>query len=311
MRQLKGTARKVKTPIVSIAGNEYEGDAIHEALDLLPINEIVAEGDTVVITPNWVQDKSPDTGVVVGPESLRQLIKFIKGMNPARIIIATGSAGDSTAQVMENVGYKKIIDEERVEFVDLNHGSFTTIELNHHSPGTTKLNKIIEELDVLISFTQIKVHQEATVSLGIKNIALGWPPTEEHGAPKMDKGIHRDLHGFIRAMGEKIPIDLTILSGDQGMVGTGPSGGKPVNSDLIIAGTDPVATDVVGARLLGFKPQAIRYLYDLIREGIGVGDLNKAQLKGIPLNEAERIFSWAAYGHDVIIDKDKLVSLHI
>ncbi|MFP4017211.1 MAG: DUF362 domain-containing protein [Halanaerobiales bacterium] len=311
MRQFKGTARKVKTPIVSITGNRYEGDAIREAVDLLPVNEIIGRGDTVVITPNWVQDKPPETGVVVGPESLRQLIRYIKERDPGQIVIATGSGGDPTQQVMENVGYKKVIEEEGVEFIDLNHGDFITVELNHHSPGTTKLHKLIEELDVLISFTQIKVHQEATVSLGIKNIALGWPPTEEHGAPKMDKGIHRDLHGFIRAMGEKIPIDLTILSGDQGMVGTGPSGGKPVNSDLIVAGTDPVATDVVGTRLLGFRPQAVRYLYDLIREGIGVGDLNKVQLRGIPLNEAERIFSWAAYGHDVILDKDELLSLHI
>lgn len=247
----------------------------------------------------------------MGPESLRQLIRYIKTKNPVRIVVATGSAGAPTEQVMKNVGYQTVITDEEVEFIDLNHGPFTTIGLNHHSPGTTMLNTLIEEMDVLISFAQIKIHQEATVSLGIKNIAMGWPPTEEHGAPKMDKGIHRDLHGFIRAMGEKIPIDLTILSGDQAMVGTGPSGGKPVNSDLIIAGTDPVATDVTAARLLGFKPQAVCYLYDLIREGIGVGDLAEVQLKGIPLAEAERIFSWAAYGHDIVLDKDKLLPLHI
>ena len=31
---------------------------------------------------------------------------------------------------------------------------------------------------------------------------MSFPSTEEHGIPK-NKGIHNDLHGFIRAMAEK------------------------------------------------------------------------------------------------------------
>lgn len=55
-------------------------------------------------------------------------------------------------------------------------------------------------------------------------------------------------------MAEKIPIDLTILSGDKAMVGTG---------------------------------------------------------KGIPLNEAEKAFSLAAYNYPVIVDEGRLKPLQI
>ncbi len=40
----------------------------------------------------------------------------------------------------------------------------------------TKINNLIEKMDVLISFAQLKQHEEATVTASIKNIALGFPP---------------------------------------------------------------------------------------------------------------------------------------
>lgn len=44
------------------------------------------------------------------------------------------------------------------------------------------------------------------------------------------------------------------------MIGTGPLGGHVVETGLVIASTDALAADVVGARLLGFQPQAVRHL---------------------------------------------------
>ncbi len=147
--------------------------------------------------------------------------------------------------------------------------------------------------------------------MGIKNIALAWPPAELHGFPKANLGIHEYLHEFITEMGKLIPIDLTILSGDNGMVGTGPSKGKPVDANLVVVGTDPVATDVVGARLLGFRQQAVHYLHNLIRANIGEGDLRKVELKGLPLNKAEEKFSLAAYGYKIILDKSEILPVHL
>lgn len=303
--------RRVERPVVAITRDPLEGQAVCRALGMLPIDEILQPGQTVVVTPNWVNTRSPQTGTVVGPETLRELLKFIKERKPGRLVVACGSGGAPTPQVLQETGYQRILTEEQVEFVDTNYGPYVELQLNHPYPSSTPINKLITEADVLVSFTQIKQHEEATVSLGTKNIALSWPPAEIHGWPKAQRGIHERLHGFIAAMAEQIPIDLTILSGDQAMIGTGPSKGKPVNSDLVIAGTDPVATDVVGARLLGFMPQAVQYLYELALRGVGEGDLKKVELKGIPLYEAEEVFSMAAYGHRVVMDEGRLKPLQL
>lgn len=304
--------RKIKEPIVAITKALTEGQSLEKALNLLPIDEIIQKGDKVIITPNWVKDKAPKDGVVVGPKTLQRLIQFVKTKEPSAIYIATGSGGTETPQVMTKVGYDKIIKEENVEFVDMNYGPFTELELGHHIIKTTPINKIVEEADVIISFTQLKYHEEATVTASIKNIALGYPPASVHGFPKKNTGIHEDLHGFIRSMAKKIPIDLAIISLDKAMIGTGPIFGQAVDTPgLLIASTDPVAADSVGARLLGFLPQGVNYLYGLYKDGLGEADPKNMTIKGIDLIEAEKIFSKAAYGDkESIVDREKLKDIH-
>lgn len=295
-------ARRRNAADIGIAKNNNERLAIAESLNLIQADNLINGKDIVVITPNWVQFNDPCTGDIVGPESLRGVIKFAKKNNPRRIVVATGSAGESTAKIMKTVGYEKIIKEEQIEFVDLNHGPFTRIELNHKAPNATNLNKLYEEMTFLISFSQLKMHEVATMSAGIKNIAMGWPPTEEHGHPKTNLGIHDDIHGFIRAMAEKVKIDLSIVSASPAMVGTGPHGGVARHTGIVISGTDPISVDTIAARFLGFKADAIRYLWDLKNMNIGVGEVEQMNIQGIPLDIAEKAFSKAVYGQEFSVD---------
>lgn len=297
--------RRITAPEVAITRNNDEVLAINEGIGLLQADKMISSHDVVVITPNWVEQKKPESGIVVGTESLRAVIRFTKEKNPARIVVAVGSGQKETSEIMKFSGFDKIIMEEGVEFVDLNHGPFTRILLNHDKPDTTNINKLYEEMTFLISFTQLKYHEEATMSAAIKNIALSWPPADEHGHPKKNLGIHEKLHGFIRAMAENIPIDLSIVSASPAMIGSGPANGTPRHTGIVVSGTDPVATDIVCARLLGFMPQAVNYLYDCIYKGIGEGDINKINIKGITLHDAEKQFSEAAYGNSVVLDKPK------
>lgn len=295
--------RRRNRPDIAITQNSNEGAAVVQALDLLKAHEMLRAEDVVVITPNWVQQQTPQTGVVVGPDTLREIIRYVKKRSPQRIVIAAGSGEKSTADIMKASGFEQVIREEAIEFIDLNTGPFVQVPLKHDSPAFTQLNRLFSEMTFLISFTQLKVHQEATMSASIKNMALSWPPAGEHGHPKMNKGIHEKLHGFIRAMVETIPIDLSIISANPAMIGTGPSGGVPVHTGLVVCGTDPVAADTIGARLLGYKPQAVGYLYDCIRSGLGEGNTDNMNIAGLSLVEAEERFSAVAFKQLVSVDR--------
>ncbi len=302
--------RKVQEPVVAIVDAAKSDNCIADALNMIEAHKIINHGACVVITANMVDNKPANTGTVVHPDLLRKIIKYVKSFKPSRIAVAAGSGGAPTQQVFEDIGFNKVILEEQVEFVDLNYGPYTEISLKHDIVPSTKINKLCEEMDVHISFTPIKMHKEATVSLGIKNVALSWPPAEIHGMPKKKLGIHEDLHNFIAAMGEALPIDITILSGMNGMIWTGPSDGKAVSSNLIVAGTDPVATDAVAARMMGFLPQAVHYIFELHRRGLGQADVGKMQIKGVSIIQAEEMFSMAALGESIAIDKPRVLTFH-
>lgn len=298
--------RKRMSSDISITYNTNENQAIMDGLNNIATHELIGPTDVVVITPNWVNHKKPqpESAVVVGHNSLRLIIQYVKGLHPRRIVVATGSGGNPTPQVMKAVGYDQVIQSEGVEFIDLNEGPFTTVTLHNKRPASTKINKLLEETTVLISFTQLKHHESATMSACIKNIALGWPPASIHGFPKKALGIHDHLHTFIAAMADVVPIDISILSCNPVMIGTGPTKGIPRHTGLVVCGTDPVSVDTVGARLLGFKPEAVQYLHLCDQLKIGVTDLKQMHQVGMDLATAEEVFSEAVYGEKIAVDKN-------
>jgi uncharacterized protein (DUF362 family) len=147
---------------------------------------------------------------------------------------------------------------------------------------------------------QLKLHETATVTLTLKNIAMSFPAADYYGHPRStQQHEHRffdDMHSFIAAMAKRFPIHLAITVGHPAMIATGPLGGHTIETGLVIASTDALAADVVGARLLGFRPQAVRHLWEASRLGIGESDTDKMRFPKLSLTDAIGAFTQAAYG---------------
>ncbi|HEY8476826.1 MAG TPA: DUF362 domain-containing protein [Chloroflexota bacterium] len=304
------TARRVPEPIVAISHGEDEAATVERALHLLPLERLIRPGDRVVVKPNWVGPHPLDSGAVTRPATLRAVLQALKRLSPGSLVVAEGTAHPNIANTLSVVGADVVLREEDVRFVDLNHDPFVEVPIEHYDPTSVVMNAISQEIDVLVSLCQLKEHEEATVSLSMKNIALAFPAGQVYGYPKAEvsgvprpgrRDLHSDLHGFIVAMNKILAIDLAIVSGHVAMVGTGPSRGKAVPARLVLAGTDPVATDVVAARLLGYKPQAVAHLYRAIANGLGEGDVNRIEMRGVPYEDAARLFSQAAYGKEIVV----------
>lgn len=294
---------RIISPIVGVGKNPDEKLAIRQALGFLPCENLILNDDVVVITCNMVNMNPPEKAVIVGPEALRELIHFFKEKNPKKLVVASGSGGANTLDVLKSFGYDKMLKEEQINFVDLNSGPYIDLIIGGKIVKQTKINSLLNEATIMVSFTQLKTHEEAVISASIKNVALSWPPAEIHGYPKINKGIHEELHDFIFSMAKNIPIDLAVVSISPAMVGTGPSKGIAIRSDMVIASFDAVACDTIGARLLGFRPQAVGYLYRCIKEKIGIGCIENIDIKGQKLVDMEKEFSKLTYGKEFSVDE--------
>ena len=85
---------------------------------------------------------------------------------------------------------------------------------------------------------------------------------------------------------------LALIDGWEGMEGEGPGAGDPVDWRVALAGTDPLAVDVLTAHLMGFYPEQVGYLQYCARLGLGVADLAEIQVVGnAALDDARRRFA--------------------
>lgn len=99
---------------------------------------------------------------------------------------------------------------------------------------------------------------------------------------------------LLLAQGE-VPIDLAAV-GHPAIIGFGPISGRAVETRLVIASTDALAADCVGAKILGCNPQAVRHLWEADKLGLGQSDHKKMSFPAMSLKEAVTAFTERAYG---------------
>ncbi|OGI22028.1 MAG: hypothetical protein A2287_11120 [Candidatus Melainabacteria bacterium RIFOXYA12_FULL_32_12] len=290
--------------IVAIGHNDKNIEkSIIQALDELDIKDII-EGKIVAIKPNDTYADSANMSGVTRGDTLRAVIRYIKSFNPKKIVATGGAGAEVTYNVFKITGMLDALNEEKVEFFDHNTYPFEEVRLDFGPQKTVMVNPRIFEYETLISLAQHKLHATATVTLCLKNVAMSYPAANYYGHPRSSMSEHEhhmfdDLQRFIVAMIKRFPIQLGIIVGHPSMIGSGPLEGKAVETGLTIASKDAVAADAVGAKLFGFNHQAVRHIFEAGKLGIGKSDIRDIEIKGVPLEEAIRIFTKKAYGEEL------------
>lgn len=293
---------------VSIAHNSDIQVAIRQALD--PIKQDIyplVEDKLVAVKPNDTYASDQDQTGVTQPDTLRAVLRHLKQFNPRELVVSGGSGAAETDDVFRVVGLMDVVEEEGATFFDHNRPPFEAVDLTYEPEqgleGPQKsvmVNPRVLEYETLIALNQLKLHETATVTLALKNIAMSYPAADYYGHPrgneKHEHDFFADMHSFIVAMVRRFPIDLAITVGHPAMVGTGPLGGHAVETGLVIASRDAVAADVAGARLLGFNSQGVRHLWEARCAGLGEADTEKMEFPALSLDEAFVVFSKAVYG---------------
>ncbi len=298
--------------VVIITQNAAINRAIAEALKHVPLETLVRD-KRVAVKPNDTWASPEDTTGVTQPDTLQAVLRHVKQYAPKELVVSGGAGAAETEDVFRIAGLLAVVEQEGATFFDHNRSPFTPVELEYapaadvEGPqGSVMVNPRVLEYETLISLAQLKLHETATVTLALKNIAMSFPAADYYGHPrstqKHENWFFADMHSFIAAMAKRFPIHLAVTVGHPAMIGTGPLGGHAIETGLVIAGTDPVAADVVGAKLLGFGPQAVRHLWEAGRLGLGEIDTDKMKFPALSLRQAIEAFTAAAYGQQLTFE---------
>jgi hypothetical protein len=116
----------------------------------------------------------------------------------------------------------------------------------------------------------MKAHNQTVISLGIKNLKGTIDIPSRKRCHTMTPG--KDLHFWVAKLADKMPPMLTLQDGIYSCErGPGPDG-RMHRSNLLVASSDVLAADMVGAKLLGYEPQQVPHL------------VHAAQNRGRPLD---------------------------
>jgi len=248
------------------------------------VNEFVDK--PVLIKVNFITTKTYETGATTDPIVVEALIQSIQPINKRVFVVESDATMTNAYTACELTGMQSLCDKYSVQFINLR---YVKDKLKVNVPVPEALSEITLPKRVLesyvISAAKLKTHDETQVTLGLKNM-FGLLPD------KFKAKFH--AHGI-----EKVIVDInsvikpafTIIDGFFGMEGDGPVSGKPVKMDLVIAGKDPVATDAVASKVMGFEPTSIFYIQRAAEKGIGT--LENIQVVGNSIESVRRIFERA------------------
>src|SRR5690349_21471064 len=282
---------------IAIARDDKIERAIEEALHRLDVRSLIT-GKLVAVKPNETWASPTDRTGVTQPDTLRAVLRFIKRYAPRELVVTGGAGAAETDDVFRVAGLMAVVEEEGARFFDHNRGPFVSVDLDYgrnaevRGPQTSVMvNPRVLEYETLIAVNQLKLHETATVTLALKNIAMSFPAADYYGHPRASERWHsnafyEDMHSFIAAMAKRFPIDLAVTVGHPAMIGTGPLGGHTVETGIVIASRDALAADVVGARLLGFNVQGVRHLWEAGHLGLGATDTDRMEFPAMSLREA-------------------------
>jgi uncharacterized protein (DUF362 family) len=281
-----------------IKGNDRR-ENIYKSLKLVEDQVLGAIGDKqILIKPNFVQTSVPLAATHV--DAIRGILEFLRPHYKKEIIIGEAAASkEGTLVGYKNYGYAALEKEYKVKLVDLNLGSYqyryTLGEKNNPVPIRI-CSAFLDPNLYIISAAILKTHGYVSVTLSLKNMLLGAPINDYKTSDKnqMHRGPHGEpddiVHFNMFHMAQEVYPDLAVIDGFTGMEGDGPSRGTPVDSRIALASADPLAADVLGARLMGYDSKKILYLSAMTEAGMGQGNLEKIQVLGNRTDECSYRF---------------------
>lgn len=274
------------TSTVAVVKGERGHEPVFRALDLIDYKKALADWKQVLIKINFICEKTWDTGATTDPIVVDAIIKKLADL-PVKVYVVESDATITNAtSAYETTGMKEVCERNGVEFLNLRHVKERVKLLVPDGEVLRSITvpRIVTE-SAVISAAKLKTHAQAGVTLGMKNM-FGLLPDKFKGKYHL-KGISKVIVDINRVLKPA----FTVIDGFVGMEGEGPIYGAPVQMDVIIAGTDVVATDATACRIMGIDPHEIKHVLKAADEGMG--EIDDVQVVGEKLETVSRPFKRA------------------
>jgi len=204
----------------------------------------------------------PKWGVITTSRVVEDMVMLLKEQGIDDITLGEGiitydpKDSKTPAHAFKSLGYDNLKKRYGVKAINIMERPFEKVEIE--DGVTLNFNADIVNSDFVVDLPVMKTHNQTVVSLGIKNLkgVIDIPSRKKCHSTFPE----RNLHHMVARLADKLPPIFTLLDG----IFTNERGpafdGKMRRSNLLVASSDILSADMVGAKVLGHDPKDVPFL---------------------------------------------------
>jgi uncharacterized protein (DUF362 family) len=260
---------------------DYSADKIAYCLNrqfelLGGLSGFVKSGDTVLIKPNFIAPKSARHATQTHPVVITELAKLLLDFG-AKPFVGDSPAWQNTFVCASKLKLDEPLKKMGVPIKQLDTPKKCIIDTDNMKVG---ISKTALEADVIINLPKFKSHQQLVATFAVKNM-FGCVPGKRKALWHFRLG--GDEQQFCRLLIDiyrYLKPALTIIDGVMAMDGPGPINGRTRPFGWLIGSTDPIACEILSAKLINKKLDEFPVIRTARQIGFGCSSLEEIQIAG-------------------------------
>ena len=262
--------------------------AAHRAISQIGgMASVIKEAKIAVLKPNFVAGRSAETGSTTSFALLKAVAEEVHACGAEPVLCETPGTEFDREATYTILGVEKFCADNGIRIVRIDpEGDDSRVQIypardwiELRPAGARRLRRFriprFMQDACFINLPVLKTHVVSAMTLGMKN-PMGILPRPDRRA------MHTlGIAQCIVDMNRGIKPDLTIVDGSVGQDGEGPLYGDKADLQVLVAGRDSLAVDLVCCQLVGIKPRHIPHLklaleqlgkpsWTLVGEDVGV-----------------------------------------
>jgi uncharacterized protein (DUF362 family)/NAD-dependent dihydropyrimidine dehydrogenase PreA subunit len=262
----------MKSKVVLLPCGEYDEEKVYTLLKqglylVGGVEALIPKDGKILLKPNLLKRAEVEKAVITHPVVVGAFARILRENGYEQIILADSCGHGTTQAVIRGTGMDTYLEKYQIPAIDYSEG----IKVDYPQGIQAKefiLPKELLEQNCVISLSKMKTHALERITGAVKNsygFVYGFHKAKGHTQYPSADSFARMLIDLNKCVAPK----LYVMDGIVAMEGNGPGSGDPVQMNVMIMSTDPVALDSVFSRLVYLKPEMVPTNYHGEKMGLG------------------------------------------
>ncbi len=249
-----------KSKVVLLRAETYDEQRIYEklknGLEMLGGPEaFFSPGERIFLKLNLLRDADPRKAITTHPAVAAAFARLLSEAGFGNLSAGDSSGFGSAVKIMTDLGLREPFERYGVRMAECKEGIRVQNPAGIHAKEFV-LAEEFTQTEALVSLSKMKTHALEYITGAVKNqygCVAGLNKAKGHTQYPSQESFARMLVDLNRMLQPR----LYVMDGITAMEGNGPASGSPVQMNVLLISSDPVALDSVFCRLIHLEPETV------------------------------------------------------